>query len=141
MTPDALAALHARCFDTAPRSWNAAEFARLLAEPAVLLVTAEGGFALGRVAPPEAELVTLAVEGAWRRQGVARELMRRLEAAVTARGAVEMFLEVAESNEPARALYHRLGYSCVGRRKGYYAAGSDALVLKRELGRPGTEEP
>ena len=49
---------------------------------------------------------------------------------------IDLWLEVAETNAPARALYHRLGFSPVGRRAGYYAdqgAPVDALVLRTAL--------
>ena len=48
-------------------------------------------------------------------------------------GAITMFLEVAEDNFPARALYVACGYRPVGRRRGYYAGGGDALVLRLPL--------
>lgn len=133
MTPEALAALHARCFDAAPRPWSLRDFENLLDDPLTLLVTGDGGFALGRVIAPEAELLTLAVAPARRRQGLGRALVARLEAGAAARGATVMFLEVAATNAPARALYAGLGYAQDGRRRGYYGPGVDALVLRRCL--------
>jgi ribosomal-protein-alanine N-acetyltransferase len=140
MTPEALAALHRRCFDAAPRPWSAAEFAALLETPGTLLVTREGGFALGRLAGPEVEILTLAVDPAARRRGVATGLVSELEAAAAARGAREAFLEVASGNTAARALYARLGYAPTGLRRGYYGAGTDALVLTRILALPGERD-
>jgi len=58
--PESLARLHGACF-TAPRPWSAAEFAALLASPGVILVSGAAGFARGRTAADEAELLTLAV--------------------------------------------------------------------------------
>jgi ribosomal-protein-alanine N-acetyltransferase len=137
MTPAALAALHARCFET-PRPWSAAEFAALLGQPGVLLETAAAGFALGRVASDEAELLTLAVDPTRRRGGHGRALLAAFEAAARARGAARVFLEVAETNAPARALYAAAGYAEAGRRRGYYrapgGAAADAIVLARRLG-------
>lgn len=137
MTPEALAALHALAFDEAPRPWTAAEFAAFLAEPSTLLVTGDGGFALGRVAGPEAELLTLAVAPAVRRRGLGRGLVAAFEAGAAARGAREALLEVAVTNGPARTLYAAAGYAEVGRRRGYYARRGappiDALVLARRL--------
>jgi ribosomal-protein-alanine N-acetyltransferase len=49
------------------------------------------------------------------------------------RGAAAMFLEVSDRNLPARALYAAAGFAEVGRRRRYYADGSDALVLRRGL--------
>ena len=66
MTPKALAQLHAACFTT-PRPWAADEFAALLATPGILLLTADDGFLLGRVAAGEAELLTLAIDPALHR--------------------------------------------------------------------------
>jgi ribosomal-protein-alanine N-acetyltransferase len=138
MTPEALAALHALAFGAAPRPWTAAEFAALLGEPSTLYVALEGGFALGRVTGPEAELLTLAVDPLARRRGIGRRLVVAFEAAAAARGAEEVLLEVAVTNVAARALYGGLGYIRVGRRPGYYRATGvppvDALVLRRLLG-------
>jgi ribosomal-protein-alanine N-acetyltransferase len=55
-------------------------------------------------------------------------------AAAAAAGARDMHLEVSETNEAARALYAGAGFAVSGRRRGYYADGSDALVLRRALG-------
>ncbi len=133
MTPEALAALHRLCFEGAPRPWTAAEFAALLSDRSAVLVTGPDGFALGRVAGDEAELLTLAVDPGRRRLGTARALVAALEAQVSARGAREMFLEVAETNTGARALYAGLGYAKAGRRPRYYGPGIDALILKKIL--------
>jgi ribosomal-protein-alanine N-acetyltransferase len=48
-------------------------------------------------------------------------------------GATAMFLEVSERNEAARALYAAAGFVPAGRRRRYYADGTDALVLRRDL--------
>lgn len=138
MTPEALAALHAAAFTDTPRPWSAAEFASLLAEPTVRLAAEPEGFALVRLAGPEAELLTLAVAPAARRRGLATRLLARLSALATAAGAEEMLLEVAATNAAARALYARAGFVEVGRRPRYYTRASgpplDALVLRRPLG-------
>ena len=135
MTPEALAALHATAFTDTPRPWSAAEFATLLAQPGTLLATRPAGFALGRVAGPEAELLTLAVHPAARGRGLATVLVGDFEAQAAALGAEECLLEVAETNAPARALYARLGYAAAGRRPGYYRRAAsvpvDALVLRK----------
>jgi ribosomal-protein-alanine N-acetyltransferase len=51
-------------------------------------------------------------------------------------GAENAFLEVRESNQPARKLYEKLGFVEVGRRKAYYPdhqGREDALVLSLGL--------
>ena len=132
MTPAELAALHAVCFTT-PRPWSKAEFAALLATSGALLLTSDHGFLLARVAAGEAELLTLAVAPAARRTGEGRDLVRRFVVAAEGLGATVAFLEVASDNPAAQALYRATGWHEAGRRRGYYAPGIDALVLRRDL--------
>jgi [ribosomal protein S18]-alanine N-acetyltransferase len=48
-------------------------------------------------------------------------------------GATRATLEVRRSNEAARQLYERFGFSVVGVRHGYYSNPvEDALVLRRD---------
>jgi ribosomal-protein-alanine N-acetyltransferase len=137
MTPKALAALHARCFGLTPPPWSAADFEALLALPGARLLTGAHGFALAQTAGPEAELLTLAVEPGQRRRGQGRALLDALAAGLAAEGVREIFLEVAETNAAARALYAAAGYAERGRRRGYYhqrcGPAVDALVLARGL--------
>jgi ribosomal-protein-alanine N-acetyltransferase len=137
MTPESLAALHARSFSDAPRPWTVEEFARLLGEPGVFHVARPGGFAVGRVSGPEVELLTLAVVPEARRRGLGAALVADFEAQAALRGAEEVFLEVAVTNAAGRALYQRAGYELRGRRPGYYARRGqlpiDALVLGKPL--------
>ncbi len=137
MGPEALAALHALCFDDTPRPWSAAEFAGLLARPETFLETHDDGFAVGRIAGPESELLTLAVHPEARGLGVGRVLLDLFEAAAARRGASEALLEVAETNAAALRLYAGAGYGLAGRRRGYYRPVSgppiDGLILRRHL--------
>ena len=137
MRPEALARLHAAAFAGTDRPWSAAEFASLLAQPGALLLGDGRAILLGRLAADEAELLTLATDPAHRRQGLAAALLARFEAEARAGGAARAFLEVAEDNPPARALYARAGYAEVGRRPRYYARAQGpavaALILARAL--------
>ncbi len=134
MRPAALARLHAACF-TVPRPWTAAEFAALLADPAIFLCARPGGAALGRVAADEAELLTIAVAPTARRQGLGRALLAKIVAQAAGRGAARLFLEVAADNAPAITLYRAAGFAEAGRRRCYYAqaggAPVDAIVMVR----------
>lgn len=124
----ALAAIHAAAFPPA-ETWDAAALAGLLATPgAVALLDARGGFVLARQAGGEAEVLTIAVAPAARRQGVARALLAAMCAACDG----PVFLEVAEDNLPATRLYAEAGFALCGRRRDYYGARRDALVLRRE---------
>jgi ribosomal-protein-alanine N-acetyltransferase len=124
---EALARLHAEAFD---RPWSAAELADLMAGGAVALRT-DDGFILLRSVAGEAEILTLAVAPAGRRQGQGRALVA---AAIAWAGPVELFLEAAADNAAALALYGQSGFQIVGRRRGYYAhpgGAVDAVVLRR----------
>jgi len=131
VTPEALATLHAAAMSD-PRPWSAAEFAALLARPGAVLVGTPDGLALLQVAAGEAEVLTIAVAPGARRRGLGGRLLSQALERAAAMGAGVAFLEVAEGNRAARALYARAGFAEVGRRRGYYAGG-DALVLRKEL--------
>ena len=132
MTPDGLAALHARCF-VHPRPWSGAEFADLLNSPHAFLLTRPQGFLLGRTVADEAELLTLAVAPEARRRGIARALLAEFAATSQDRGATRAFLEVAADNGAARALYHAAGWGESGRRRRYYGPDLDAIVMTLAL--------
>lgn len=128
--PERLAALHASAF-AAP--WDANAIAALLAQQGVFAVERPDGFILMRVVADEAEVLTLAVRPSARLKGLGRELTAEGLAGAGALGARRAFLEVAEDNAAARALYARLGFTEVGRRRDYYGGNDgrrrDALVL------------
>lgn len=136
-----LAAIHAEAFDGPGETpWSAAAFADLLAQAGVFAVEGPDGFILMRVVADEAEILTLAVRPGARRGGVGGRLVGEGVLAAAARGAVRVFLEVAEDNAAARALYARAGFAEAGRRRGYYAgadgARRDALILATDLAAP-----
>ncbi len=137
MTPERLADLHGLCFEAPARAWTQREFEDLLGQPNVFLCELEHGFALGRAAGPEAELLTLAVDPSHRREGIGAKLLAGFEETSASRGVAEVFLEVAENNSPARALYRRAEYDEVGKRAGYYPGSSgaevDAIVMRKML--------
>jgi ribosomal-protein-alanine N-acetyltransferase len=112
----------------------------LLAHPGVAgwIASLDGepaGLLLVRCADAEAEILTHAVRPASRRRGIARALLATMLDTVAAQDAARIFLEVAETNAAARALYSAHGFAAVGRRPAYYGSGvgSDALVLARDV--------
>lgn len=137
MDPDALAHLHALAFEGAMRPWSAAEFASLLAQPRVTLFRHGQAFGVMRVVADEAELLTLATHPAHRRQGLAGAVLASIIASARDQGATTLFLEVAEPNEAARALYAVAGFAETGRRAQYYTLPdgrrTDAVILSRSL--------
>lgn len=127
----ALAALHADAFD---RPWSQADIAAVMAGPGALALVVESrGFILCRAIAGEAEILTLAVSPAARRLGVGRALVEAAAGLAAQSGAGSLFLEVAHDNVAALALYASAGFERVGLRKGYYATGADAVVMRRAL--------
>ncbi len=133
---DVLAELHATAFDS---PWDAPAIAALLDAEGGLALTTEHGFILIRTVAGEAEVLTLAVAPAARRQGLGRRLIEAATGAAIQAGAEAIFLEVAADNTPAIGLYTVVGFHQVGRRKGYYRRAdgvTDALILRKTLTAP-----
>ena len=135
LTP-VLAQIHAACFTT-PRPWDAAEIDSLLTSPHVFLLSRAQGFLLGRALAGEAEVLTLAVAPAARRQGLGRALLAGFLTHAAAAGADSAFLEVSAENPAAIALYESAGFVKAGQRRRYYhtpeGRAVDAWVLTRAL--------
>jgi ribosomal-protein-alanine N-acetyltransferase len=134
VTAAELARIHAASF-IVPRPWSQAEIQSLLDSAGAILVAEPQGFALGRALAGEAELLTIAVTPGARRQGLGRRLLAGFLAEAAAQGAEAVFLELAEDNAAARALYRNAGFARAGLRRGYYRGTDgravDAVILRR----------
>lgn len=135
--------------------WSQRHFADSLAagHPAVLLLgealagdeglsrRADGRVLLGYLVAmkgvDETHLLNITVDPACRRQGWARFMLDALMLWSRGQGAQQLWLEVRQSNEAARALYRNCGFREVGLRRAYYPAGllqrEDAVVMSRDL--------
>ena len=81
----------------------------------------------------ELHINNLAVVPEQRRAGIATALLRYVLTEGARLGAVRATLEVRNSNEPARLLYERMGFSVAGVRRAYYTKPvEDAIILWRE---------
>lgn len=82
----------------------------------------------------ESDMMNVAVHPDHRRKGIAEALIENLSQGLKERGNVSLTLEVRASNDPAIALYHKLGFIQVGRRPNYYRnPNEDALILRKPL--------
>lgn len=123
-----LSALHRETFAD---GWSVDAMGEVLRSPGVfaLLALVDGvpaGFALGRLAADEAELLSIGTLANARRLGIGRALVVAVAACVPR--ARVLFLEVGEDNPAARALYAGLGFALVGRRADYYQRGPGSRV-------------
>ncbi len=124
--------------DTFSLPQSAKDFENMLdAEDKTLLVAEANGVPVGYIGAytvlGETDILTVAVDPAARRQGIGRLLLETLFRALSGKSNA-IYLEVRESNAPARALYASLGFVEVGRRRGYYKRPTeDAVLYKKEL--------
>lgn len=136
MTPSDMARIHALAM-TVPAPWTVQDFEDMSKlDGAFSVGKAQAGFALGRVVLDEAELLTLAVDPAVRRQGIGRFCLAAFEDKAAAHGAKSFHLEVARTNAAAITLYLSANWQQTGVRKAYYKAADariDAILMTKRL--------
>ncbi len=134
-----LAEVHATAF---AKPWSAGDILDLMAGLGAAALGFEDedggltGFVLVQAVAGEAEILTLAVRPEARRGGIGRALVEAAAAQALLAGATSLWLEVAQDNAAALALYGASGFSPAGRRRGYYRSGAgavDAIVMRRVL--------
>lgn len=130
-----VAALEQICFS---EPWSENSVAGELANPlSAWLVCVENGIVCGYVGSQtvlgESDMMNVAVHPDFRRRGVAEGLICELVETLKGKDSHCLTLEVRSSNVPAIALYEKLGFAQVGRRKNYYRnPKEDALILRKE---------
>ena len=91
------------------------------------------GYAGGWVVDGDVQILKVGTDLAWRRRGIARELLAHVAADARNLGAQTVSLEVRAGNEGAQALYQALGLAPVGTRPRYYSDREDALIMQGDL--------
>ena len=130
-----VAALEKQCFSD---PWSESSVASELSNPlSAWLVAMDGDVLAGYVGSQsvmgESDMMNIAVDAHYRRQGIAQALVEALVAQLKEKGNHSLTLEVRISNAPAIALYEKLGFAQVGRRPNYYRnPKEDALILRKE---------
>ncbi len=122
-----------------PAPWSRSMFASELAKPSSLSLAAVadegdlvGYLVLSRYVDAW-HVMNIAVDPAWRRQGIASALLERLLADTSGDAERGHTLEVRVSNLAAIRLYERFGFRSRGIRRGYYTDNrEDALVMWRD---------
>ena len=130
-----VAALEKQCFS---EPWSENSVASELSNPLSLWLVAMDGDALaGYVGSQsvmgESDMMNIAVDAHYRRQGIAQAMVEALVTQLREKGNHSLTLEVRISNQPAIALYEKLGFEQVGKRLNYYRnPKEDALILRKE---------
>jgi ribosomal-protein-alanine N-acetyltransferase len=121
--------------------WSTGQYQQIFADSlprrVVLLVEEQTGvraFLVGRVLTGEWDLENIVVAGSDRRRGLGKQLLDQFLELSQREGAKTIFLEVRESNLPARGLYEKCGFAETGRRQRYYQnPEEDAILYQRSL--------
>ncbi|HZE90426.1 MAG TPA: ribosomal protein S18-alanine N-acetyltransferase [Rhizobacter sp.] len=140
---DALLALEREAY---PFPWTRGNFVDALAAgyPAQVLYGVQGqllGYFVAMDGVEELHLLNITVAPSVQARGHARFMLDELRALCRDQGALQIWLEVRESNARARAVYERYGFAHVGVRRGYYPAArsshpsgrEDAVVMSLKL--------
>lgn len=120
-------------------SWTAEQLWSELAQVSrgrhyVVACTPDGavcGYAGLAVTGDSADIMTVAVAPGLRRRGLGRALVVDLLEHAADNRVHEVLLEVAADNTAAQALYAHLGFTMLSRRRDYYGAGRDGVVMLR----------
>ena len=133
----AVADLEKICFSD---PWSENSVASELKNKLALWLVAEeegrvAGYIGSQTCGDESDVMNVAVHPDFRRRGMAEALVNALVAELKAMDSHCLTLEVRASNVPAIALYEKLGFSEIGRRKNYYRnPKEDALIMRKEWG-------
>lgn len=135
---EVFSALHTACFSEAWTTQTMQDLMSAAGSYAVLAANPDPvGFVLARLTVGEGEILSIGVLPSERGKGTARALLSAVTQRMAPQGAEMLFLEVAETNHAARALYDGFGFVPVGRRKNYYdnpdGTKDDAIVMRRDL--------
>ncbi|HVT93461.1 MAG TPA: GNAT family N-acetyltransferase [Bryobacteraceae bacterium] len=107
--------------------WKPEDYLRFDAHVAVRRGMLAGFIVSRPIAEGEREILNLAVHPDFRRRGIATSLIE----AELRRWPGDHFLEVRESNTPARNLYRGLGFREAGVRPGYYESPPEPGIVMR----------
>lgn len=91
------------------------------------------GYAGGWIVDGQVQVLKVASDPAYRRRGIAQELLAHVSRDARDLGATEMTLEVRVSNTGAHAFYERLGLDRIGVRPRYYSDKEDAAIYTGPL--------
>jgi ribosomal-protein-alanine N-acetyltransferase len=82
----------------------------------------------------EGHILTIAVHPEFRRKRIAALLIQDVLEKFQAGGCRAVYLEVRDSNIPARSMYEKFGFTALGTRKNYYQNPvEDAVIMVKKI--------
>ena len=87
------------------------------------------GYLCANVILDEGHILNLSVHPEFRRLGIASSLIKEMIGIMREKDCRSVFLEVRTSNEQARSMYGKFGFSLLGTRKNYYISPVEDAVL------------
>lgn len=137
MTEDDVAAVAAMESENFSRPWSYDAFLKTLSDENYIVMIAKEtdallGYCVLLCMGEEADITNVCTAPAARGRGVATGMLTALMEAGKDCGVLEFFLEVRESNTPARKLYTKLGFEEIGLRKNYYEQPKEHAVLMKK---------
>lgn len=121
--------------------WTRQQYKDTLSDKQLTFYVAEingviAGYIGGRLFLDEAEIYSVAVSPDYQNKEVATRLVRIFVEQCSNQAVNHIFLEVRESNKPARAFYEKMGFIEIGRRTTYYTHPvEDAILMKWTIGK------
>ena len=91
------------------------------------------GYCGGWIVDGQVQILKIATDPAYRRRGIAAELLALVASDARNLGATEMTLEVRASNAGAQTFYERMGLRNIGTRPHYYSDREDAVIMSGPL--------
>ena len=120
--------------------WSEISFFNELKKPrSFLKVAKKGGEIVGYICAgwisDEGHVLDVAIHPGYRRHGIATTLVSLAIGRLKEEGCRFVFLEVRESNGPAKEMYGKFGFELLGTRKNYYVSPSeDAVIMVLKFG-------
>ena len=98
------------------------------------------GYVIAALAIDNADILNIAIDSGYQRQGYATKLLSHLINEFSEKGAKEVFLEVRDSNNGAISFYNSKGFKQISVRKNYYMKNSndstereDGIIMRLEI--------
>jgi len=121
--------------------WTEQQYKYLFQDPDRLLLVSESqnadsgisGFLIAHQVAPEWELENVVISPTSRRKGLGTRLLQALFTSAREAKSKAIFLEVRESNAPARLLYENAGFQQASRRKAYYFNPEEDAIVYRKI--------